>query len=110
MKTATITPADLAREGHAALHVAMERGDRAMFATSIIALADALSAYEELDADALRWESAWPHLSGEADPDGAGLLKAAEDVASATETLIAALAANGGTEDELKCAVAGVKS
>jgi hypothetical protein len=108
VNAATITPADIAREGHAALHVAMERADRAEVTTPIIALADALSAYEELDADALLWESAWPHLSGEADPNGAALLKAAEDVASATENLIAALAAMSGTEDELKCAVAGV--
>jgi hypothetical protein len=104
-----ITPADLAGEGHAALHVAMELAAWAEIATPIIALADALSTYEEIDADALRWETVWPHLSGEADPDDAALRKAAEDVASATETLIAALAGMTGSED-LKDAVAGVKS
>jgi hypothetical protein len=105
---ATITPAAIVGEAHAALHLAMERADRASAATPIIALAGALSAYGELDAGALRWESARPGLRDEAEADEAALLKAAEDVASATGTLIAALAAMSGTEDELKCAVVGV--
>ena len=107
MTAATITTADMVREAHAALHLAMELPARAVLTTQVIALADALSAYEEIDSDALHWESAYPHLRDEADPGEAALRKAAEEVASAATDLITALAAMSGTEDEMKNA-AGV--
>jgi hypothetical protein len=89
----TLTPADMVREGHAALHMAMDRADRAKVAPQIIALGDALSVYEDIDAYAFHWDAVWPHLRDEADPDEAALMMAAEDVKDAAGALIAAMAA-----------------
>lgn len=107
MTAATITTADMIREAHAALHMAMELPTRAVLASAIIALADALGTYHDIDSDALCWEPAFPYLRDEADPDEAALRKAAEEVASAADALIAVLAAHCGTED-MKNVVAGV--
>jgi hypothetical protein len=109
MSAVTLTPAAMVREGHAALHMAMDRADRAKVAPQIIALGDALSVYEDIDNFAFHWDAVWPHLRDEADPDEAALRKAAEEVASAAEILIAALAALGGIED-MKNETAGVAS
>jgi hypothetical protein len=100
----TITPVSLG-EAHAALHMAMERADQALFAAEIIALADALETYKAIDGYALHWEAVWPELRETADPDEAALIKAAEDAAAAAADLIAALAAMGGTEDTEQLAV-----
>jgi hypothetical protein len=89
----TIIPAAMVREGHAALHMAMDRLDRAKVAPQIIALGDALSVYEDIDACAFHWDAVWPHLRDEADPDEAALMKAAEDIEDATGALIAAMSA-----------------
>jgi hypothetical protein len=97
MSAVILAPSAMVHEGHAALHMAMDRPDRAKAAPAIIMLADALETYEAIDADALHWESAFPHLRDEADPDDAALMKAAEDVESATGALIAAMAALGVT-------------
>lgn len=93
MTAATIAPAALVRDGHATLHVAMDRTDRARLTPEIIALGDALSVCEDIDAYAFHWEAVWPHLRDEDDPDEAALMKAAEDVESAAGALIAAMAA-----------------
>lgn len=93
MSAAILTPAAMVREGHAALHVAMDRADRAKVAPQIIALGDALSVYEDIDNFAFHWDAVWPHLRDEADPDEAALMKAAEDIEDATGALIAGMCA-----------------
>jgi hypothetical protein len=105
----TLTPADMVHDGHAALHMAMDRADRAKVAPQIIALGDALSVYEDIDSYAFHWDAVWPHLRDEADPQEAALTMAAEDIKDAASTLIAALAAIGGTEN-MKNETAGVAS
>jgi hypothetical protein len=105
----TLAPAAMVHEGHAALHVAMDRADRSKVARQIIALGDALSVYEDIDNYAFHWDAVWPHLRDEADPQEAALTKAAEDIKDAASTLIAALAAIGGTRD-MKNETAGVAS
>jgi hypothetical protein len=97
MTAVTVTPATMVHEGHAALHMAMDRADRSKVAPEIIALGDALTVYEDIDSFAFHWEAVWPHLRDEADPDEAALLKAAEEVESATGALIAAMRAAGMT-------------
>jgi hypothetical protein len=93
MNAVTLTPADMVHEGHAALHMAMDRADRAKVAPQIIALGDALSVYEDIDAYAFHWDAVWPHLRDEIDPDEAALMMAAEDIGDATGALITAMAA-----------------
>lgn len=110
MTTATLTMAETVQQAHAALHMAMERPDCAVFTPEIINLADALETYGDLDRDALHWESVWPHLRDLADPDEAALLKAAEDVGSASGDLIAAMAAKSGIKSNGKNETAGVAS
>jgi hypothetical protein len=108
--TALRTPETTVHEAHAALHVAMDSPRLAEFAGEIITLAAALGAVEGLDPEALGWGWTWPRLSEEDDRE---LLRRAENAESAAGALIAAMsapAARSGTEDELKCAVAGVKS
>ena len=107
MSAATIVPADVIREAHAALHVAMEgpASESTDVAWAALAVHDALEVFEAISGGALHWEFAWPHLRDDADPHGAALLKAAEEVESASGDLIAALAAHGGDRNARKTVV-----
>ena len=105
-----MTRAEMTRQAHAALHMAMERPERARIGRKIFALAHALDDYKALDPAAMLWEAGLPLFRDETDPDEAMLIAAAERVETAAGALIAAMsapAAKSGTEDE-KNAVAGV--
>jgi hypothetical protein len=100
----------MVHQAHAALHEAMESPGAMLLAGEVITLVVALDAIEDLDPEAMGWGWAWPRLS---DDDDRALLRLAGEAETAAGALIAAmaaLAANSGTENELKCAVAGVKS
>lgn len=101
MNAAVITPAGIVREGHAVLHVAMEAPAADAVQAAMVSLGDALEIYALLDGNGLHWECVWPHLRDDADPDGAALRKAADEVGAATEDLIKVMAAQSGTEDEM---------
>lgn len=109
MNAVVVDRAEMLREAHAALHMAMEMGVhvREALRAEFTSLGDALKTYQELDGNALHWEVIFPHLSDEADPDGEALRKAADEVEAAAEDLIRVMAAYCGTEDETKNA-AGV--
>jgi hypothetical protein len=100
----TIDLAEIVREGHAVLHVAMEGLACEAVEAAMVALDDALDTYGELAARALHWSVIWPHLRGEADPDEAALRKAAEEIEAAAQDLIKVIAAHSGTEDETNAA------
>lgn len=110
MNASVIAPAEATELGHAALHMAMEteRPQHEAVEAAMVLLGDALDNYGELDARTLHWSVIWPHLRDEAHPDEAAMRKAAEEVEAATEGLIEALAAHGGTEDEMKNAAGGM--
>lgn len=107
MSAVTVDRAAMVRESHAVLHVAMEAPDRMKAASEIIALADVLDTYAELDEGAVSGEWAFPHLRDEADPDEAALRKVADEVEAAAGDLVKALAAccgitpggDAGTQD-----------
>jgi hypothetical protein len=102
MSAVAITPAAVVREAHAVLHLAMEAPGCEAVDVAKVALGDALETYQELDGNGLHWETVYPHLGDEADPDDTALRMAAEEAESAAEDLIKVMAAHCGTEDEAK--------
>ena len=108
MTAATITPAAIVGEAHAALHLAMEKPWRETVRAEIITLACALGAYAELDGGALDWDADGSGAAGDAGPGE--LLRLAEEAETAAGALIAAMAAHAaksGAED-IENAIAGV--
>lgn len=89
MTAATMTPADVVHQAHAALHEGRRSPLRAEFFHEIITLAAALAAVRDIDPDALGWGWTWPRLS---DQDDRELLRAAEKAETAAGSLIAAMA------------------
>lgn len=83
-----------------------ERPARAAVATAIDALFETVATWRALDRDELHWDAAWPHLRDEADPWGAALEKAAEEVASAAGDLRSAMSAHCGIKTSTTTEVA----
>jgi hypothetical protein len=114
VSAATRTLAETVREAHAALRIALELPwrERKTMKAEIIDLAAALDEYKKLDPAAMLWEAGFTAFAGEADPDGAKLIAAAEQVETKAGALIAAMAAKSGTENDetSKTETAGVAS
>jgi hypothetical protein len=96
VNAATLTPADVVHQAHAALHEGRRSPRRAEFFHEIITLASALAAVRDLDPDALGWGWTWPRLS---DADDRELLRAAEKAETAAGALIAAMAERAVAEE-----------
>ena len=96
MTAGAIITLDLPGMAHAALHVAMESPAGEPVQMAMVGLVCAMK----------RYSAAYADVAG--DPFGRVLWASAEALADATDRLIEALAAQGGTEDEIENAVAGV--
>jgi hypothetical protein len=110
VNAATMTPADVIHQAHAALHEGMRSPRRAEFFHEIITLASALAAVRDIDPGALGWGWTWPRLS---EADDRELLRAAERAETEAGALIAAMAereaAKRGTKD-MHAVTTGVES